>query len=224
MKLNFTLTSNQGVVNFSLDEPDETSIQEIKRKIVGETIESVGYDKIKLFQSGHHLEDSNSISSLNSNPILVFPTTNSLRPIIVDRFSKKEQEMVKEDITDDENEKVVKEKLIEEKVTLVSISKEELEKENFKVLEKFKQPVFKTLLHLYLTKSEEFTDFLKYLSGGTINTVSSMKEDYEPHPDLIKQMKEIFTSFKDIPEEKLSSELKRMHGNLNLLLTYQLST
>lgn len=211
MLLNFTLTSNQGVVNFKLDEPNDTTIQDIKKKIVGDSIESIGYDKIKLFQSGHHLEDSSTIGELNQNPILVFPTVNSVRPLIVSRFSKKMHD-----------EEKVPDKVIEEKVKLVSIKEEDLDKKNLEVLEKFKTPIFKNLLQIYLTKNDEFMDFLKYLTGGNVNNFSVL--NYQPKDELISDIKNTFSSFKDVPNETIKGQLIKMHGNLNLLLTHQLST
>jgi flagellar biosynthesis GTPase FlhF len=239
MKLNFTLTSNQGVINFTMDELEEITIQEIKKKIVGESFK---FDKIKLFQGGHLLKNEDVISTLSSQTILVFPTINSLRPIIVNRFSQKKEddEDVEENTTEEEEENPTKEENpteeeetttkeeenptedVEEKTTkeeLVNV--EELNQENLKTIERFNQPIFRKLLHLYLTENSDFIEFLKYLSRGNIKTSSS--NSYEPSKELIRQIKDTFSSFNDIPNDKIISELQRMHGNLNLLITHRLS-
>jgi len=274
MKLHFTLNSNQGTLDIYLDEPKNTTIEEIKNILIGDTIKNIGYDRIKLYQGGYLLNNQDNIYKLSRHPILIFLTVNEpLRTKITNRFlqAKKENESVTEPTKNDSDSvsvsvsdsdsdlnsdteqyteirtnklassrllpltgtsfatsesyteiKYIEADIIEEKVVEKKILTEELDRENLETINKFKQPVFKTLLQLYVKQNEEFVEFLKYLSGGNIKNSDTCS--YKPSIELINELREIMPLYQDESNDKISLDLQKMHGNVNLFLTHHLAS
>lgn len=244
MFIKLVLASNNGALKFQVEIYTYDKISNLKEVLVPkEFLEKYGYDKLKLFQSGKHLDDNLVLSNLQSSEILIFPTSNYLREIIYEKYKNFNLEEKKDLTTANENivvdatvklppisrqvsfatlEAPVEEITVEmpkpkmeEKVVLKSITQEELDKFNLETLNKFKSPTFRTLLQLYQNDETGVTDFLRYLTGGNIKAIST---ELVISDDLIREIQLTFPKAKFLSFEEIKLKLLEKGGNLNLLI------
>jgi hypothetical protein len=240
MIINLTLASNSGALKFSVELYTYDTILQLKEELVSkEVLEHYGSDKLKLFQSGKHLDDSLQLSELSNLDILIFPTSPSLREIIYKKFSNQEKEekksndkiqteevisvtpikrqvsyQVLSEKPEEEVEEKPKEKQ-EEKVVLKTITQEELDKFNQEILHKFQSATFKTLLNLYYQDESSVLDFLRYLTGGSIKSINN---ELTISDDFVKEIQYTFPKARKMSLEELKVKLLEKGGNLNLLI------
>lgn len=85
MKYTFNVTTSESrIISTQLNLAEEMQIKDLKLKLIGPIIESIGYDKVKFFQKGSIFGDDQCMGDFNaSENILIFPMNPSLRTILI---------------------------------------------------------------------------------------------------------------------------------------------
>jgi hypothetical protein len=85
MKYTFNVTTSESrIISTQLNLPEEMQVKDLKLKLIGPIIESIGYDKVKFFQKGSIFGDDQCMGDFNaSENILIFPMNPSLRTILI---------------------------------------------------------------------------------------------------------------------------------------------
>ena len=85
MKYTFNVTTSESkIISTQLNLAEEMQVKDLKLKLIGPIIESIGYDKVKFFQKGSIFGDDQCMGDFNaSENILIFPMNPSLRTILI---------------------------------------------------------------------------------------------------------------------------------------------
>lgn len=219
MLYTFNITTTESkIISKTLNLDDDMKINDLKEKLVGPIISTVGFDKVKFFQTGKQFSDDNTVSEFNeSERILIFPMIPSIRTILISSFEDDES-------SDDESQKEEKQQSPivddEEEPVLELKSKEEVLGEIKETLELFSKPSVIALLQIYQKNKDEFIQFIDYISKGIYNEVNpDFKMEY---PDeIFDKIRETFDSFSKMSNEQIKQELDKYGGNLDILISYK---
>lgn len=85
MRYTFNVTTSESkIISTQLNLAEEMQVKDLKLKLIGPIIESIGYDKVKFFQKGSIFGDDQCMGDFNaSENILIFPMNPSLRTILI---------------------------------------------------------------------------------------------------------------------------------------------
>lgn len=219
MEYQFNITTTESrIITKSIKLDQSMSIEDLKVKLVGPIMKTIGTDKIKFFQAGKHFVDSQTVGDfIQEEKILIFPMVPSLRTILISNFNsdKKEESETSddEDKTEDESEKID-----EEKPHLELKSNSDILEEINDTLELFSDSDMLKLLNIYFQKKDIFLEFLNYLSSGEYSP-SEINEDLDIPDEILIKIKETFKFFEEYTLDELRDEIKKYNGNLNILIS-----
>ena len=85
MRYTFNVTTSESkIISTQSNLAEEMQIKDLKLKLIGPIIETIGYDKVKFFQKGSIFGDDQCMGDFNaSENILIFPMNPSLRTILI---------------------------------------------------------------------------------------------------------------------------------------------
>lgn len=227
MSYTFHLTSTDSKINSKkIDLNKDMTIQELKLFLVGPIIESVGYDKIKFFQTGKQYDDNDIVNDFNEHErILIFPMIPSLRIIISKKFSDDSDDELESnndsdidiDFIETKEEPVIISEIDEEPPKMQIKETDEVLSLNIETLKLFNDNNMKLLLNIYLNNRDKFMEFINYIGSGEFN---EFNEDISiSYPDdMLSSIKSTFIFLKDLSNDELRLKLDKVGGNLDLLI------
>lgn len=240
MHYTFHLTTTESkVYSNTIELKEEMTINELKLLLIGPIINSIGYDKIKFFQTGRQFSEDNLVGEFNeSERILVFPMIPSLRTILIKCFSNDEDsedelEKTQEqyDCNQDETQQqIYKEKLEQETISQIDEKPPKMEfkslddivTSNTETLKMFQDENMQKLLDIYFNDTDKFIEFINYLSKGQYN---EFEEDVSiKYPDgMFDSIRNTFP-FLQLSNEELRIKLDKVGGNLDLLICQNINS
>lgn len=237
MLYRFNIVSTEKNLNtkeYDLD--PKTSIKDLKILLVGPYINIIGLNKLKIIQQGVSLNDDDCVGKFNCTAnILIFPTTPSLRTILINNFSNNDSSSDEEDkrhirkhsilngiSSDDDEDEYIKPFADSEKPKLDFKSSEEIVTEINETINMFKKPCMIDLLNIYLKNKDSFIEFIEYLSKGQYQAVDpSFKMEYPI--DLLNNIRTTFPLYHNKTNDELISILNTYGGNIDIMLNIDLA-
>ena len=225
MQYTFNLTATDSKIHSkTIELKDDMTINELKLLLVGPIVNSLGYDKIKFFQTGRQFGEDNVVGDFDeSERILIFPMIPSLRIILVKSFSEDDDEDEDEEIDESKTASTVKssvssKSMVEEEAPKMEFkSLEDIVKSNNETIDLFENPKMRQLLDIYSTNRDVFLRFIDYISQGQFN---EFEEDVAvQYPEgMFERIRETFPIFSAFTDEELRVKLNNVGGNLDLLI------
>lgn len=227
----FNLTATDSRIHTkSIDLEDSMTINDLKIHLVGPIINSLGYDKIKFFQTGKQFSEDDVVGDFNEHErVLIFPMIPSLRMILVKSFcdDKDDSDDEKEASGEEEGKEESDEedeaasgggKVEEEPPKMEPRETEEILKLNNETLAMFKQEDMMKLMEIYSRNQSVFIEFIDYMAQGHFKEFDQEAEITYPS-EMLKDIKDTFKIFSELTDEELVSKLDNVGGNLDLLIS-----
>lgn len=229
----FNLTGTDSrIFTKMIDLEEHMTINELKIKLVGPIINSLGYDKIKFFQTGKQFGEDNIVGEFNEHErVLIFPMIPSLRTILVKSFTnnddetsddeeqeEREVEVEGEECKEVEGEKEEMSMVDEEPPKMEFKETDEILKLNSDTLGMFKNADMMLLMEIYFRNRSGFIDFIDYIAQGHFNEFDTSVSINYPS-EMLDDIRGTFNFLEDLSNDELIMKLDNVGGNLDLLVS-----
>lgn len=221
MLYQFSITATDSrLISSGIELEENMTIKDLKFKLVGPIIATIGFDKIKFFQKGGvEFSDDDTVSKFNKNSkILIFPLVHSIRSILINNFknnSDSDSDSDNDVFVNNFNNKSSNDE--DNEPLLESKSSEEIISEINETLTFFSKPAVNKLMKIYSENKKDFIDFITYLSEG--NYSNKMPHTPLEYPTYIyDNIRKTFDNFKNKTNNEIKNELNNYGGNFDILI------